>query len=265
MKMRRKNPLLLYQMGKVASRSVEASLRDILIDMPIIHFHYLTEESIAIAEDFYYEDAHGLNRHLKSDLPHDLFTSYFIRSYIGENQLINRRWKIITLVRDPVARNISGFFESIAFTIPDLYRRIESITTSELLDAFMKMIEHEVPLTWFDLELKPFFGIDVYSTPFPKGKGYKIYTDEMADMLLLRVEDLSKTFSVAISEFLGIDGVKLISANTAKEKGYYDLYKKFVDNVELPPSYLEKMYDSKFCQNFYTEEEIQKFYAKWRN
>ena len=44
------SPLLIYQMGKVGSSTVQASLRSLKLDMPIYHTHILTKERISETE-----------------------------------------------------------------------------------------------------------------------------------------------------------------------------------------------------------------------
>ncbi len=261
----RQQPLLIYQMGKVASTSVVASLSARHLNVPLFHFHILSSKRIMIEENFYYEKRIGINRKLRSILPEHLFMSYFIRgSVLGKYRIGNKeKWKIITLVRDPITRNISSFFQTVDRQIPDFHKRLDTITYEELYQAFFEKFDHEEPLNWFDLELYPFFGIDVYSSQFPKEKGYKIYSNEQAEMLLIRSENLSNVFSNAISEFLGVENINLVSKNQAKEKKYYSLYRMFLNRVSLPDDYIEKMYSSKLVKHFYTEEEIRKFTSRW--
>lgn len=95
-------------MAKVGSSTVVASIKKADLNMPIYHVHALTREGLKDEERAYF----GLSKNLlcKSLLPTttQLFEGYYVRDLIKGN---NRDIKIVTLVRDPVARNISAFLE----------------------------------------------------------------------------------------------------------------------------------------------------------
>ena len=93
-----------------------------------------------------------------------------------------------------------------------------SVNIKELIELFLEKYPHKVPLTWFDSEMKSVFGIDVFSSDFPKSRGYKIYKEEHADLLLMRSEDINKCVSEAFKEFLDINNFTLVNANTSSEK-----------------------------------------------
>jgi hypothetical protein len=46
-------------------------------------------------------------------------------------------------------------------------------------------------------------------------------------------------------------------------KVYYHLYRRFAKAVDLPDSYLSRMYKSKYAQHFYTEGELAAFKRSW--
>jgi hypothetical protein len=213
--------------------------------------------------DCFYDERCGSNRKLKGVFSRQLFESYFIRSAVLARPHPKKKWKIITLVREPIARNISALFHDLDEYIPGSHNNIYSIPYEELFQAFLEKVNHELPLTWFDIELNPLFGVDVYASPFPKEKGYQTYSSERADVLLIRMEDLTRVFSKAMSEFLGIENTELVFENQAKDKAYFRLYQMFRERVTLPGDYIEKMYCSKFARHFYSEVEIQTFTSKW--
>jgi hypothetical protein len=182
--------------------------------------------------------------------------------------LKGKKWKIITLVRDPIARNISSFFQLIDDEYEFDYRKkARSMSTDELVEEliqfFLERHDHDVPLTWYDVELKPIFAIDVFATEFPKSRGYQIYHGENADVLLIRLEDLDRCAAVALKEFLGIESFKLMNTNISTDKYYADAYREFIRKVHLPPDYIDRMYTSKFVRHFYSDEEIDLFRARW--
>jgi hypothetical protein len=147
----------------------------------------------------------------------------------------------------------------------DFHERIiqGALGIDELIVDFFKQLPHEHPLTWFDEEMKSVFDIDVYSSDFPKNKGYKIYKNRQVSLLVLKLEKMSECSARAFEEFLNIKNFKLVNANIAKTKRYAGIYKQFKESIEFPLSYIDKMYNSKFAQHFYTKEELDMFKKKW--
>ncbi|MGH8536812.1 MAG: putative capsular polysaccharide synthesis family protein [Gammaproteobacteria bacterium] len=255
-------------MGKVGSTSVYHSLRKACLNTAVYHIHVLTKEGIRWEEEAYF----GKSRRFfhKSGLlaKPGLFQSHYLYKQLSRNKQ-STRWKIITLVRDPIARNVSGLFSTIERWIPDFYDRYsrKAIDTDELAEIFLhdyhgRIDSYEFPFHWFSAELQPVFGIDVLSSEFPKSVGYKIYKSESIDLLLIKLEYLNQCFPAAIKEFLGFD-IPLTSANVAADKSYYPLYQEFTRALKLPDAYIEQQYSCNYVRHFYSESEIDTFIKKW--
>lgn len=105
--------------------------------------------------------------------------------------------------------------------------------------------------------------IDVFSSEFPKSKGYEIYETKHADLLLLKLENLNNCASDAFKTFLDIDGFTLAKSNIGDNKAYRNIYRRFLESIVLPDSYIDKMYTSKYVRHFYSEKEIEAFKARW--
>jgi hypothetical protein len=150
--------------------------------------------------------------------------------------------------------------------MPGFYRRfqlgelsIESIR-SEFLEKFS---EHHFPLDWFDTEMKPVFGIDIYEHTFPKEAGFSVIEQGNTKLLTLKLENLDTCIEKAFQTFLGLENFSLRKANTSEEQGYYPVYKRFRAEVGLPESYLDMMYESRFTRHFYSQTEIDGFRKNW--
>lgn len=175
--------------------------------------------------------------------------------------------KVITSVREPVARNISQMF----FDLPVMLGSVEAITntrkqeeafTEIFEDMYYRLIDHDFILNWFDLELKRALGIDIYEYSFDKKNGYTIIEKENIQLLVLKLEKLDSCEGI-IGEFIGRKEFKLIKEKSSEDYWYKPLYdtfkKKFIPNKE----HLQKMYESRFMKYFYTGEEIEGFYNKY--
>jgi hypothetical protein len=266
------SPIIVFQMGKVGSKTISKSLKAINSEMKIYHSHLLTMGRIR-------ETERRRKKYFRTEKQSYLKRSWlnlFLHKQISKG-LNGKKWKIITLTREPVGRNISAFFENLdikylnsngQYKIKSDYYNIDSIVVKqddlrELVDFFFSRLNHRSPLEFFDNELHKMFNVDVYANEFPKSKGYKIYHSVKADILLIRVEDLNRVAKQAFKEFLEIDNFSLIDVNVSEEKNYALLYKTFKDKIHLPDSYLDKLYCSKYMQHFYSIEEINNFRSKW--
>ena len=259
-----KQPIVIHQMGKVASTAIYESFQDLNLNTySIYHTHYLSDSGLSESERFY-KDNYNRIRAIHTPLIH----SYYVRRYL--NSSTKHKLKVITLVRDPVAKNVSSFFQNLeylfGFSVHKQVRKngIESIL-KDLDSLFLeKFTRHDIPLRWFDSEVKTVFNIDVFATPFMIEKGYQIYESECADVLLLKLEVLDKVLEEAFSQFLGIKRFKLKAENVGDDKKYAQVYKSFKKAISLPEDYLDKMYSSKYARHFYSDEEIASFRSKWK-
>jgi hypothetical protein len=190
--------------------------------------------------------------------PDDSVGERVYREIISKNRLS----KYITLVREPIARNISAFFQNFArFT----GHRVENASQGpeELVSSFFQNYRHTVPLTWFDAEIKKTLGIDVFDHPFPTEKAYQFISRNNFELLILKLETNDTTKEKAIKLFLDLEQFTLRRRNTAERKNYSKLYRDFLKHIRFPKDYIDGMYESAYTQHFYTADEIQSFRKKW--
>ncbi len=242
-------------MGKVGSATVYSSLRSIDLRRPVHHAHLLNQldENSEHVRRRYSEPAATLAQIEKGRR---------LRKRILRSR---QTWHVISLVRDPVQRNVSAFFQNLTEVIPDVYERSarDEIAVADIRDAFLNRYDHSPPLDWFQTQLEPLFGIDVFATHFDTEKGFATYETQTTKLLVIRLEDLAVCGEAAIREFLGLESFALVNTNMSREKRYNDLYAAFERSVTLPPSYLARMYGSPLARHFYTDEEIDGFKRRW--
>lgn len=252
--------VLVYQMGKVGSSTIVASLRDRAPHLGVFHVHYLTAEGLGDRESFYrnrYATLHRIPQHLiEGRHAHHLM-----------QRRPEHRWKVVTLVRDPVSCNISKFFQTLGVHHPDL--RMEHWEKpgwiDDLVRLFLTRHDHCMALEWLDRELREALQIDVYATPFRHARGYETYKSSAADLLLLRLEDLDGVGPRALADFLGLaSSVTLSLANAAEAKPYAPSYRAFRSRLAMEAQYLEEMYASRLARHFYSVEERNAMRRRWR-
>jgi hypothetical protein len=267
-----KGPVLLLQMGKVGSKSVQAGLEAIVRDRPIYHAHFLSPERTLKTErqrrKFFRTDRH----------------TYLMRPWLNEFVLKafqeNRDdhvWKLITLTREPIGRNMSAFFENLeveAGSAKDEYlissdyygiapTRVTIDDTDKLSKLFFERAPHDSAVHFFDREIRDIFGIDVLASGFSIDRGYQIYKGGRVELLVMRLEDLSDVASRACNEFLEIGNFQLINQNIGAKKLYAPLYDAFKSSVAIDAEYADQLYKSRYMQTFYSAQEIKVARDKW--
>ena len=265
-------PILILQMGKVGSKSIQAGLEAASRGRPIYHAHFLSVERTARTEQ---QRKKFFRTARQSYLQRPWLNQFLLNAY--RNGKAKGRWKIVTLTREPVGRNISAFFENLhvmplegasKFVISSDYYEIEPLEVAvddidTLRELFLSRATHDSPLKFFDREIKDIFGIDVLATGFSRDEGYQVYAGERADLLVIRLESLAACASKAFSEFLGIEQFKVIDSNIGARKDYAPLYKAFKRGVAISPGYADRLYDSEYMRTFYSEDEIVAFRNEW--
>lgn len=262
-----KQLVFVHQMGKVGSTSLVRSLNELPIAnmLALYQTHFLSPTGMAFVEKLEAE-GHGGADKVPERTRRFLIHCRTLSQLLQSDALQARRLKVISLVRDPVATNLSGFFYNADWWPPDLQKMCRERAPGrqeQLLNYFLATYPHDVPLTWFDMEMKTVFGVDVFATAFEPDKGYQIYHGNRADLLVLKLEKLDKCAAVAIEEFLGIGALKLLRVNEGADKWYAPFYKEFISQLSLPDFYLDRLYNTSFTHHFYSNAEVLRFKQRW--
>jgi hypothetical protein len=268
-------PVLVYQMGKVGSSSVKDSLWAHGVG-PVLHMHWFRpwREQDAAALPLEEQQRHAVAREIAQEKRAYERFSYRqkIRSLVLEKgyyeviyeDVIKKRRgaRFITNVRDPVSTNVSMFFQSFQEYAGAQFEEAD-YSTADLIDIFKNDYIFSWPLTWFDKEMKPTLGVDVYDHAFPKEKGHQTLENGPYEILLLKCELGDAAKEKAISEFLGLEDFEITRRNESKDKSYAAQYQQFKDALSVSKERLDMLCDSKYATHFYTPRELEKVRARW--
>lgn len=248
-------PVFVYQLGKMGSTAVAHSLARAGVP-EVFQVHVL------------HNLANSIRNHLKAEpegraaLAHLEYCRQ-LRDWMDTSgpDVI---WRVITMVREPVGRNVSAFFQALTNFIPDAEARLAAndLTVEEAMAVFLGMFRHELQETWFDTLLEPVFGVDIFSKPYDFEKGYQTYEAGPSRVLLIRREDLRRAGAEAIGNFVGIENFKISTENTSEDKAYSKLIEEFKKRP-LPDSYLDRMYGGRIATHFYRPSELAEYRKRW--
>jgi hypothetical protein len=156
--------------------------------------------------------------------------------------------KIVTGVREPLARNISAYFQ----TMPDDFVSSDPIENTHR--EFLAYGAHYAPLLWFDLELNRHFGVDVYDHKFDKEQGYTVIREAGIEVFVYRIENLDNAI-VALGDFLGRPGARLRISNKASDKPIATTYQAFCNTFVPPDGLRSDLYESRYFRHFYEDRD----------
>ena len=245
-----RRPVIVYQMGKVASTSVYQSLKS-TTDHSVFHVHRLSPENIEKVRQRHEKLGQA---HVHEKLP-----------LLLHDRLIKQCSQptfLISLVREPIGRNISAFFQNMG-SIVQSSNAPENLDVDQMVSHFLEQYSHDVPLTWFDDEMKATTGIDVYEKPFSIEEGQVTFSADPFHLLVMRHDLPDEQKEQAIRKFLDNDAFQLSRHNEASAKSYSQSYKAFLKRITIPESYAERMLSSQYAQHFYSDEEREKLHTKW--
>ncbi|PKF50687.1 putative capsular polysaccharide synthesis family protein [Enterovibrio nigricans] len=248
--------VLVYQMGKVGSSSIEASLEQAHI--PSWHIHTFDDN-----EEF---QMYRNTKDVACFFDWHVRTGYKL-ALAHRRRILQKRetLKIISLVRDPVATVVSRFFQDVHIQFV-AGKKNEAIhgdidkTLAHLFQAFDSQIKLDYFTDWFDRELKRQFNIDIFQHVHDPSRPYWTMTEGGRDVLLMKCEAINDSAD-ALSSFLSAPDFVLTTSNDSTNKWYSELYHQF--KRTYPFEKLFHLYDAPLYQAIYSEYERNAFKNKW--
>jgi hypothetical protein len=236
-------PVIVYQMAKVGSSAIVEALRR--ARLPVFHIHRMNAGNV--------ERMRETRRALGWNVPPVAAND---RAGLRlRNEAIDRRRRvaIITMVRDPIARNLSSYFEF----LDDIWGRpcaYQSVAPELLLEGFFARFPQEEALTWFDDEMLPVTGIDVYEHSFPD-TGHLAIARESIDLFVIKNERSDEEKREALSAFLNMPLPPLERVNRTADKAKGAAFVRFLAAFRPERSYIETMLESRYVRHFYSAAE----------
>lgn len=240
--------VLVYTIGKVGSTSIGDSIKNSVV------LHSLNGEPNK------YFSAKYQSSFLLRILNYLKWIFYIkkTKKIIKKKKDNNDKIKIITGIRDPIARNISAFFQSLS------EGNNNNTSNNVLIEEFFLFANHFTPLYWFEREIRHHFNINIYNHKFNKSKGYSIIEKNGVEIFLYRLDKLDE-LEKEIGKFLDSKNFELKYKNKSNQKWYSEKYYAFKREIKFKESFLNLIYNDDRISYFYTKSEIINFKSKWAN
>jgi hypothetical protein len=271
------NPVLVYSMRKVGSTSLTSTLRN---SGHSVYKHHCIVPTVnaelqhalartGIAPQHWLTDGARFQKRLrrwraKRDPARD-----------------DRRLKIFTFVKDPLAVALSDYFMQLFEFMPHAVaaRRLDQLEGlrrhfQEVLQAavdggsedpltdFLARLSN-MPRYWFEREFMATTHIDVLASEFPIERGYGIYRGDDTDAVLIRTDRLSAVALDAIEYLTGNRPLSLIEKNVRAATAEGKLYRALVAGLGLPERLVHQFYNQPWLRHFYSAADIENMIARW--
>lgn len=243
-------PVIVFQMGKVGSTSVASSFPTPGHRLAV-QTHHLYRPRIEAAKQWSRDRGLPVRAHF-------FHADAVARRVVDKG----RPFKLITLVREPVGRSVSNFFHN--------FERFVGVSLAESTHSPDELteilVEHEAQLDesrWFQRELEPALGVDLYDHPFPHDDGAQVVPSGSGEILVLRLETPDEAKEAAVASFLGEADFTLASANVGAAKEYGEGYRAFQDAAVLPGEFLDRKLSTVYATHFYSDAERAEIRARW--
>lgn len=157
----------------------------------------------------------------------------------------------VTMVREPISRAISGYFEE------DMQGGLEDLKQ-----------EVDFTLNWFDDYIRPAIGVNAYSPKssrrllFNRKIGWSIYSKKL---LIVRTDRLNDGLADGLAELLGMNAEDFTVEHRAMgNERFGDRYDRFIEQAKFDNTYLFNVYRHKYCKSFFYVKETKELIERWR-
>lgn len=240
--------IIVHTVGKVASSSIYAAAKAFVKNAQVFHTHSLNEKRLESVASKMATHGKTLNGHVKD--------SCEVIPLLKKKAPL----KVISLVRDPIARDISAFFENAEMFGVDK-NRLPPI--EEMCDRFLKRNLRFSLDEWFENEFCNIFNINLFSHLFPRRIGWYCFESDNIDFLIMKAELHDRTKESVLRAFLNRPDLALSRKNEMSLKFNSEYYGKFKDHIKGKLVNRLACYDSQYVKYFYTNGELEAFRSCW--
>lgn len=242
--------VVVHTIGKVGSSSVYRSLSD-QTPFRCYHTHFLRKEKIEQVSKKLEGAGKTLGGHVKDGV-----------DVLRLMETKPARIKVVSLIRDPLAREVSAFFENLSLfgidpeNLPPVDKAVE---------VFIERYPHDSLDRWVAEEFNRPFDVNLLAYPFPRRAGFSIFESNRYDFLFLKTEMPDARKAAVLRLFLNLNSdFALKRENVTGDKDLAGYYGEFKSRIGAKLERLRRVYDGLYCRYFYEEDEVRGFEARWR-
>lgn len=246
---RPRNPVFIHQIGKVGSTAIWRAIRDAGHDDHVFQTHVLRDfDRVALS----HARTHAHPDETLAQLNHArLARGYLDRA--DSSTVIN----VITAVRDPIARDVSAFFQTAIERDSEFEDKAAAglVSVKAMRDEFFDRSHHATLSEWFEDQFRPVFHFDVADLGFDPLQGSRVFRKDNLRILALKYENYRTELQPVLRSFLSNRRIVVERHNESGSKPYGDLLRRFL-SVPFPRGYVDTMLGGRVVQAFYSPVEL---------
>lgn len=204
-------------------------------------------------------EKHGVSHHFMHHSP-DTF---------DKNLFEEEKVKVITAVRDPIAKFFSMVYDEVKSLDTSYYLWACGLTEENFMkeggDAQLLFDRQEMSHFFhMPLFLKRFAQhfLDITAYPFDQEKGYSIMEEGNIQVFVYQLERMNDILP-ALSEFVGCELTEYTMGNEASSQWIGEAYARGKEEVKINSGHYENMYTELWLEHFYSQEDIDGFRQRW--
>ena len=249
----RGTPIVVYSAPKTASTAVAAAL-DRTPDIETVKVHFLQPTHFW---------AGPLQRKVA---PNGLLRHRAIEQRASRQLLLesDRPLRIVSVVRDPIAFNLSNYtYFGRAYWMRTFWRSAPWLGTDRLIEHFLASFPHESPSLWWREEFARTTGIDPIAEGFDAERGWQRYRRGRFDCLVLRADISDEAKLAALREWTGLEVPAVERENLNDSQSAPGVYERMKSAIGAHAEYIERMLALPATTAFFTDAQRAMLRARW--
>jgi len=253
--------MIVYTPGHVGSSTVFASLkaREHELGYLVLDIHSVKEKYNNKNNVFSFSARHVLQEVI------DFFRRY---------KFFGKKVKLVSIMRDPIARATGGFFQSGWHRIgirgdqilkaPDIAEMMLSVKRGSYTNYLEETLSWQI--NFYVKEAVECWSITFNEENSMKLTNYSLFKGQWCDMVMFKLETLNDGLIEWTRDQFQID-INVIIKNTSDQRFKNDkekiMYQNIKNEIKLPETYLNKIYRHKIFGLCYSQDEIEVFKKRW--
>ena len=251
-------PVLVFAWSKTGSSTLFETLKYSHLLRPVYKAHELDDElEKRLAETAVSKNNLGLN-------PEQQRSARVMRAYLASGA---SGLSMATLVRDPMSRAISSFFQRHHSSGIDMTREPTPESVAATVELLHRMLPALITSTdaWFDRQMVGVFDVDLFELPFDPRAGYARYEHGRFDQVVMRLDRFRDVYREALTPVLGRRPGKIRDRNISTGKSYEAHRRATLAEFRASAEEIDLAADSQVTRHYFSDDERDALLAKWRH
>lgn len=249
----RGTPIVVYSAPKTASTAVAAAL-DRTPGIETVKVHFLQPQHFWAGPLQPKVAPSGLLRHRAIEQRPS-------RRLLLES---DRPLRIVSVVRDPIAFNLSNYtYFGRAYWMRTFWRSAPWLATQRLIAHFLATFPHASSSLWWTEEFARSTGIDPLREGFDAERGWQRYQRGRFDCLVLRADIADIDKHAALAAWTGTDIAKVERENLNDSQSAPGVYERMKAAIGGERDYIARMLDLPATRVFFTSAQREAIRGRW--